>query len=155
MPRALARIHHFSYVSLNFSTETIQSFTKGDFCFQPFFLTSTHSIRLHSSLAETITGFLVLLCHLWQPHQCPQQLWLSLLAAGQRHLEQLSAGSLCSLSSAFCLQGGDICPYNAALAGIPALQASCRQCKYITDGPLPRMMALQRGGMLEPWKRCW
>lgn len=60
MPRALARIHYFSYVSLNFSTEK-HSFTKRGFCFQPFSVMSAHSIGLPPSLAETITGFLALL----------------------------------------------------------------------------------------------
>lgn len=60
MPRALARIHYFSYISLNFSTESMHSFTKRGFCFQPFSVMSAHSIGLCPSLAETIICFLVL-----------------------------------------------------------------------------------------------
>lgn len=60
MPRALARIHYFSYVSLNFSTDATHSFTTRGFCFQLFSVMTPHSIRLHPGLAETTTGVLVL-----------------------------------------------------------------------------------------------
>lgn len=60
MPRALARIHYFSYVSLNFSTDATHSFTTRGFCFQLFSVMTPHSIRLHPGLAETTIGVLVL-----------------------------------------------------------------------------------------------
>lgn len=107
-------------------------------------LVTAHSIRLHPGLAETITGVMVLLVtsavisisvpgccdySCWQldtdrATQCcqPLQLELSLLSAGRGHLAH---------------------PVQHC-AEIPALRASCRQCKYITDEPLHRMMALQR-----------
>lgn len=60
MSRALAGIHYLSYVSLNFSTHAINSFTKRTFYFQPFSVMAAHPIKLHPGLAEPIIGVQVL-----------------------------------------------------------------------------------------------
>lgn len=109
MSRALAGIHYLSYVSLNFSTHAINSFTKRTFYFQPFSVMAAHPIKLHPSLAEPIIGVQVLhvtsgifsinvlavmtiLAGSWTQTpiamQCcwPLQLEMTLLSAGRVHL---------------------------------------------------------------------
>lgn len=152
MSRALARIHYFSYVSLNFYIEAIHSFTKRGFWFQPFSLMSAHSIRL---LAEAIPDFLVLLVvsgifSISVPSCCNYPCW---------QLDtDTSSNSVLAASAAwaqpFVCREGPSAPPSAALCRDACPAGSCRQCKYITVGPLRRMVALQRGGMLEPSKRC-